>query len=433
MNLSTSHETAATSATRARSTPNTPWWIPTVAAIACALLTSLWLHSLQARSQAGLIPLILLPWGLLALAALRTSRPPLWGIALAAIATRFVFVGGPPLLSDDLFRYLAEGHALNHGENPFVTAPAQLQSISETLREQVNHGQMTSIYPPIALLWFRVVDALSGAVGGAQLLTGMLDLLIVGAIATLTGRRWALVYALHPLGPIEAALSAHIDVLAVALLAWAAVWARTRPHVSGALIALAGGAKLLPFSLLPAALRSRSPRAIALGFALGMAVIALASGPIVSSGASALSSLQAYGAHWSFNGLGLALVSPVFGSLTRPVLALIGLAAFVWATWRHRTLQGTWLIIGATFLCVTPTAHPWYLLWVAVPGLLCKRWEWMAASTFLMGSYAVLLTVDSPSGWTEQTWLLPATWGPAIVVVSLATWRRWRLRPEPPP
>jgi alpha-1,6-mannosyltransferase len=414
-------------------TSRVPWFIPALAAIVLASVTSGWMHGLSDRADAGYLPLFLVPWALAALFALGVRVPPLWGIAVAAVAARFVFIGAPPWLSDDLFRYLAEGHALNAGENPFVISPSAMTSISESLRERVNHAEMTTLYPPIALAWFRLMDALGGTVVAAQALSALCDLFTVAAILKVAGRRWALLYAVYPLGPLEAAMGAHVDTLAVALVAWAVVCARKWPLWTGVLLALGAGVKLLPAALIPVAAKRYGWRPVLMGTAIGSLLVLVALVPVVDAGLGLFTTLQTYGQSWSFNGLGLWVLSPLPSGMARPILGCVGLVAVGWATWKSETVHGAWLVIGAAFLFVTPTAHPWYLMWVVVPSLLARRWGWLAASIPLMCSYAVLLSLRNGGSWTEQPWLLPLTWGPAVIALGIATWQWRRPNRQPTP
>lgn len=401
-----------------------PWFIPTLAAIVFAGATSGWLHSLTDRAIAGYIPLFLLPWGIAALATTRCKNPPIWGIVSAAILIRCLFIGAPPWLSDDVYRYLAEGHALNAGENPFITPPNELFSISESLRLKVNHPELTTLYPPIALVWFRLIDLLGGTVVVAQGLTAACDLLTVGAIYALAGRRWALIYAVLPLGPLEAALGAHIDTLAVAFVAWAAVLVQKRPGWAGGLLMLGAGTKLLPVALIPMAALRYDWRRVCAGAAVGLGVIIVAALPVLDAGPDLFRTLQTYSQSWSFNGFGLWLTSPLPSIVVRPILATIGVAAVGWATWRSTTVHAAWLVVGTAFILVTPTAHPWYLMWVVIPALLTRQWAWIVASVPLMWSYAVLLSLRDGGTWTEQPWLLPLTWGAALLLLGLSTLRK---------
>ena len=119
------------------------------------------------------------------------------------------------------------------------------------------------------------------------------------------------------------------------------------------------------------------------------------------------------------------LAHPLLGTATRPLLALAGAGAVAWAWWRHREPLGAWAIAGTAFVLLTPTAHPWYVLWALVPSLIRGRWGWAAAAVPLLGSYAVLGHLDVVTGaWQEPWWLPWITWGPALgCLLAEAAWR----------
>jgi hypothetical protein len=93
----------------------------------------------------------------------RRGAPALSPAVVVALAllVRLPLVGTPPLLSDDLYRYLWEGTVLGAGGDPFATAPAAWPGLDDVLRAHVNHPDVPSVYPPLALVWFRAL-ALAG-------------------------------------------------------------------------------------------------------------------------------------------------------------------------------------------------------------------------------------------------------------------------------
>ncbi|MCO4745186.1 MAG: hypothetical protein KC912_10390 [Proteobacteria bacterium] len=401
-------------------------------ALACAALCSALLRSAPSRIEAAQIVPVLVVWGLVAtLPALRRPDVGLLHIAVAAALVRLPLIGAPPLLSDDVYRYLFEGLALRHGHNPFLEAPAALVGLDDALQAQVNHGELTSIYPPIALLWFQLLS-LGGTVVWAQALTAAVDVgtavLIGVALRKRSRAMWpALVYALHPLGAVESAVGAHIDVVAVAFLAAALA----DPGARGSLWAVLGvGTKLLPGTALVPNLRTGLARHHAAALALGASVLALASVQVLDAGPALFASFNTYAEHWSFNGLAQPLVKPWLEELTRPTLVLVGVAVSVLATIRSRDAAVVALTIGTAFLMLSPTVHPWYALWALVPSLILGRWGWSLASTALMASYAVLWTLDVQTGaWEEGRWVAWISWGPALLVLFAELVIRRRARP----
>ncbi|TNE90324.1 MAG: DUF2029 domain-containing protein [Deltaproteobacteria bacterium] len=381
------------------------------------------LHSAESRPDAATLVPLLWVWGLAATApALRKPELALSTVMFAAMAVRLPLIGSPPLFSDDLYRYVFEGIALNAGHNPFTEAPASLEGLAEPLRAQVNHPTYTSIYPPLALLWFRLLG-LGGTATFAQAATAAVDVCTAAFLFTALRRRdaptWpALVYALHPLPAVESAVGAHVDLFAASLLAAALAWPR---HATG-LAVLGAGAKLLPVAALPATLRERPVREHLPGLLVAGALLVLGAWPVLDAGSDLFASFGTYTQHWRFNALALPLLEPLLGEATRPALILAGVGVSAWAAWRLRDPAALVAVVGTAFLVLSPTVHPWYAVWALVPSLVLGRWGWSLAATALMGSYAVLGTLDVSTGrWDEGAWVAWLSWGPALAALAAET------------
>lgn len=385
------------------------------------------LHLAPSRTEVAWIVPLAWAWGATAFLAAwwsREARPPVWPLVLLAIAVRAVFIGTPPLLSDDVYRYLWEGELLLSGGNPFLTPPAAVPGLDDPLRALVNHPDVPSAYPPLALLWFQLLRVLGGTVASAQAAAALADVGVVAALVALRRGRpvWpALLYALHPLAVLESAAGAHLDVPAVALLA--AGLASTRPWVQAFLATLGAGVKVLPGTLLPGLSLRRGALLPTLGGAvLGLAVLGVASFQVVDAGPALLTGLTAYARHWSFNGLLFpwltAIVDP---PAARLVLVGAGGVVSLSATIAlRRQPLALWLAIGALFVALSPTVHPWYGLWFLVPGLALGRGSAAVAGVALVGSYGVLSGYDAASGaWSEPGWLWPLTWVPVLLAVGV--------------
>ena len=395
-------------------------------AVASSVSCAIALHGAGDRSDAAIVVAVTWIWGAFAvLPAVR--RPPIswiWAPLLVAMLVRAPLIGVPPLLSDDVYRYLWEGLALGHGHNPFTTPPAAIHGLDDALRDRVNHNHIGSIYPPLALWWFRALSMLGGSVWTAQLATGLTDLISVAAMIAVLRRRtrslWPVwVYALHPLPALESAAGAHIDLLAITF-AVLAIAAFDRGWFELSFGALTAGAavKLFPALIAVPVLRQLWPgRAVAVVLAGCTATLALGLG-VLDAGPALADAMGTYSRTWSFNGLVFPWVSPVLGAATRPVLIAIGGAAVCWSWWRHRDPLEAWATVGAAFVVLSPTVHPWYVLWVVVPTLLLGRLAWACAAIPLLGSYAVLTGFDASTGaWVVPSWLWLSTWGPALAML----------------
>lgn len=242
------------------------------------------------------------------------------------------------------------------------------------------------------------------------------------AIATAAGSRMGLLYALHPLPVLESAVGGHLEMPAVLLTTCAVLLARRSRAMEGFVVATAGFlVKLFPIVLLPslATLLPREHRARTI-LAAGLLVV-LTALPLVPVSPALLDGWNTYSSTWQFNGFAFRLVEPIFGLPTRPFLVAFGLQAVLVATALHpRDPVRVWWVAGTAFLLLSPTVHPWYVLWALVPDLLLGRLRWAAASLALLASYLVLATVDPATGdWIEPPWLWWATWPPALLLLGV--------------
>lgn len=386
--------------------------------IAC----SWWLHSAASRRDAAwLVPIALL-WATVATLPALLRRPlpvpSLVTLAGVAIAVRAPLVGTPPLLSDDLYRYLWEGAVVAAGVNPYVTAPAEVLGLDEGLRSLVNHPELSTAYPPLAMLWFLVLHGLGGTPLTAQAATACLDVGIALGIAVCVARRrgpgWAAwIYAVHPLPALESAVGAHLDIVAIAVCVGALL---TPVGPRPALATMAGSVKLLPFVWLPAWCRRARPGTIALAMAaglfVGVGVPWLAGVPLPTE---VPAGLRAYAASWSFNSLVFPATTWVLGPYARAFLVCLGgVATLTVVARKWRDPATPWLLVATIFLVLSPTVHPWYALWALVPALVLGRPAWVVGAGSMLAAYGVLATLG-PTGWTEPVWLPLVTWGPLLL------------------
>lgn len=403
----------------------------------------------------------------------------LWG---GAIALRLVGLAIPPGFSDDLYRYLWEGHVGLHGFNPLLFPPSSpaLDGLTLPLRASVNHPEIPSVYPPLAQALFQLLAATWRPPLAVKCLLAACDLATVGLIISLLrqrGRslRLAALYAWHPLPVLEFAGSGHLDSAGIALWVGALVLLRsgaalplpTNPDASSAvprarsrllhdtlaalLLTASALIKLLTLPLLPAIwlklFRRHSLRRV-LWITLSCAAFSLVCvalfvplepfhGPLSSGPGSAPlhspgSGLNTYAEHWRFNASGFALLEWALTqaggdlSLARPLTgALFGGLVLVWTFRRIEPLTLSWRILVAFFL-LSPTAHPWYLCWSLAFLPFVPRIDWMALSGTVILAYAVFSGIG---GWAEPAWLPYAVYGPALLLFPAQHLLRRRLPP----
>ena len=353
-------------------------------------------------------------------------RVALPAIFLVAVALRLAALAGPPVLSDDLYRYAWDGRVQAAGIDPYRYQPtsSHLRSLREPWLwpndagcadlgrgpdcSRINRATVRTIYPPVAQAWFATVYRLSG-IGPehkAWQLAGLAGDLALVALLPLVLRawkrdpRWTALYALSPFPVLEVVNNGHVDGLA-ALLVVAALLAaaRRRPGWAGALIGAATLVKLYPavlvVGLVGAAVarastgsgRRRLPDLVKAGAAAGAVVVAGYLPHVVAVGVKVLGYLPGYLREEKYDSGGRFLLASLLHLPIVPeaLVAGAGMAAVV--AWVLRTRPSAprafAALIGGLLLATTPV-QPWYAvtLVAAATVAVAPAWTLVAAAAY---------------------------------------------------
>lgn len=285
-----------------------------------------------------------------------------WGLAAGAALGALLAMVAPPLWSDDVYRYLAEGQMSAAGIWPlsYPLSSPKVAWIIAPFGELANHPEVRGIYPPVAQALFWVTSSFAGY----ELLIWRIMALCalgVGAGAVYrvqrdarppipkadrrensAGRRAALIallFASHPLVLVSAVESAHVEIFAVtfALLGWAS-WRRGGSWMFGLWVALAAGIKFYPLLILAALPWRAAPRRSVQAASAALLVTGIWVGvALLLGGRHAFGSLGNYVENWSFNGPVYVLLQPLIEAL---VTLLRGEGSFeipLLTWWNERT------------------------------------------------------------------------------------------------
>ncbi len=366
----------------------------------------------------------------------RLARPLLVLLVVSAVL-RLTLILVPPVLSDDIYRYLWEGRVLLHGADPYRLAPSHpaLAHLRDTtIYPRINHPELATIYPPLSLAGFAIPAAIWPTVVGMKAWVVLWDLGVVAALGywlRSLGRSplWAAAYAWNPLLLVEYAGNGHNDPCAILGLVLALAWAERRPLASAAALSVGVLTKLAPILALPFLLRRWPWRARLL--ALGSCGAGL--GLYASWARGPDSGLQAYWRSWRNNDLLFHYLHLWVGDAVRArVAALILLALMGVVLWLKRSRPDSasrWL--NRAGLLLSPTAHPWYWGWPLVHEPLGISWPWLLLSLTAFLSYGVLRAPAEgtgghlPLGWRWVEYGLPLT-----LALGLELAKRRRSRPS---
>lgn len=346
-------------------------------------------------------------------------------LLLVALLLRAPFLFAPPLLSDDIHRYLFDGMVQQAGESPYAFSPAAYETtdpIVSDLAAKVNHPGLVTLYPPAAQLFFRLAAPLG--------MTGMKALLVAADMAVVClllfylyrrglPRAAVILYAWNPLVVWEVAWSGHIDALALPFLLGAGMLAtgtgRGRGAMAGGLFAVAFWVKLIPVIFGPFLLLAARRRA---GWLVGGGAVVsfLLVAPYLASAGNAFETLALYGTTWEFSGFLFRLLRELTGMNLGARLVLVFL--FAWGAggllWRYGRAGGApfscmgW--VAFLWLLTTPTLHPWYGLYLALLVPLMGRATrdliapYLLTLTPLLG-YGVLTDFFARGAWIEEPWI----------------------------
>jgi len=424
-------------------------WV--AAAIECVLAIAAALHLDRDSTFPVYLALYLamsLPWLAASYLAVRdqSSRGSDTALVVGVAAIlRAVFLVTEPVLSDDVFRYVWDGRVQHAGINPYLHAPddPSLTPLRDEIPEiyaGINNKDIPTLYPPLMQILFYAATSVSSSLLWMKAFFTLFDLALILVLTRLLAALGlnplrALVYAWSPLPIVEIAGSGHNDVAAVFFLV-AALWAFERGRSLGsiALATASGLAKLAGFALLPFFARFVRLRT----FWAAPLATALAALPYASAGELAFRGLSEYALRWRGNDSLFHVLFHLTGSLSsaKVLVAVILAALALWLVWRKTPPVRAFFFTLGAILLLTPTVHPWYLLWVA-PFLAVfphPAWLYFQASVALSYHASYLAAPGEP--WRELLWIKLLEYGPFFLLLglNLLKWARdgSRKAPEDP-
>ena len=354
----------------------------------------------------------------------KIADSPLFILVMAALF-RGMFVWQPPVLSDDLYRYLFDGLMMIQGNNPYALAPLDVTGLNQAMAALVplvNHGHLPTIYPPGAQAVFAAGAALgifAGPILGMKMVMVAMDMgscILILILLRSLGRPFypSILYAWNPLPVLEIAGSGHIDGAALFFFLAALVLTiqKRSTVVSGLFMGLSVVTKWVPLIFLPTWFLMVRPERKWTALAACLAGILALTLPFWPELINAMVTLGTYLRHWEFSGFIFRSMRDLTGSgLHARILVATAFTGIIGALfvrqWRTKNTSGRAMvflsIISAAYLVLSPTVYPWYAIYLAgflpfvpTPGGLVFTWS-------LMLSYGIYITLAATGQWVENT------------------------------
>ena len=355
---------------------------------------------------------------------------------------RGVAVFSFPNLSDDIYRFLWDGHLINLGENPFSHPPQYYfenhlftERLTPELFSKLNSPNYYSVYPTVCQAVFATATFLfpKSIYGAAVVVKLFLFACEVGTIflmKRITFRRFEtfgkfsttpLIYALNPLIIIELIGNAHFEAAMIFFFICAVyllydtkpkVWNFRNVFSSAAVFSLSIVSKMLPLMFLPLFFKKLGwKRSFSFWILTGLLTLALLS-PLYNAlfFNNIGKSLSLYFNNFEFNAslfyllenlgfriYGYGMIQQITTFLTGLVVLFILKKSFFSKSskntidWTAIFFDDCLLVISLYFACAT-TVHPWY---AALPLAISVFTTWRF---LLVWTFFILLTY---SGYTE--------------------------------
>ena len=332
------------------------------------------------------------------LVALRRAGGRLATVCVIAAAIQLIPLGGPLLLSHDVYSYWAYARITSrHDSNPYVVAPARFPSDPATRAVAPSWRETTSVYGPAFTAFSIGVDQTTQSSE-----TVALVFRIVAALATIAatllaayvarGKAFAAAFVgWNPMLAVSFAGGGHNDALMLVLMLGAlALASRRRDVAAGGLWMLAAAVKAPALFLLPLQL-VRSRRHFWAGCAVAGLAGSLAATLVFGSNSLTIGRLGDNEARYA-----IPVRLEQLGVPDRAAHLIAATSLAVGAFWLLRqALHGrTRLTLGACLLVLTtPWLLPWYATW---PVALAAVEEDAAAQMLALAVAAYLLPARVP-------------------------------------
>jgi rSAM/selenodomain-associated transferase 2 len=323
---------------------------------------------------------------------------------------RLLFLPYPP--GNDIFRYIWEGAVQNQGLNPYAIPPDSPTAVHLAVGElgaaweRINHRWLTAVYPPAAMLLFRLLAAISTSAFFFKAVIILFDLGVMALLVRLLRHRGLpaarlLLYAANPLVIVFTAGEGHLDVVQVFFLCLGCVLLQHRKSAAGALaLGIAVMSKYLSAAAAPFLMgRGNGVNLLAVFVPLLLFV------PYLDAGWGIFGSLAEFGTAMHYNDSIAAVFRECLGPAALPALGGLLFLCLAWVFLSvDDALHSVYLAVGCVLLFL-PTLHPWYLMLIAPFLCVFPSRAWLYLQAAVLFTFPVMAGEMRTGIFQEIPWL----------------------------
>lgn len=340
-----------------------------------------------------------------------------------AVIVRLLFLFSIPVLSDDYFRFIWDGHLLANGLNPFDFIPAEVKidfPNKEILLSGMNSPNYYSVYPPVAQMLFlmSVYFSPNSLMGSVIVLRIAIILAEMGTLLILPRllrqlkipEEKSLIYALNPLVIVELSGNLHIEALLIFFMVLAFYFLFLHKKLLlGLAWGFAAAVKLVPLLLLPILLRKWEIRKALLTYVVVALVFLCLWIPFYNFSLFThyMDSLNLYFQSFEFNA-GLYYFIRWISSFivdynpiqtVGPLLSIIAFLLMLWVLLRKKREEWTsffnaLLFSLSIYYFMAIIVHPWYLCFLVFLSVFSNYRYALLWSALIVLSYFAYSQID---------------------------------------
>jgi len=370
-------------------------------------------------AQLGPVGKSLLPFGFLYTASfvllwvLFRTFPNEWSakkqflfIFSVALLCRIFFLTFPA--SYDVNRYIWEGYVYNQGLNPYLHPPDDIifKPIVNPIWHDINHKDASACYPPMVILLFSFMAAISQSPLFFKTIIILFDLAVIPVLALIAKSRnmkfsGILLYALNPLVLVFIAGEGHLDSLQAFFLCISLYhFVKNKDGRGFFFLGCAVMSKYYALVLLPFVINRKNWKKV---YALAIPLLFYL--PFSDSGLGLFTSLITFGTTMHYNDSLTVVLRAIFGSnaVWVSLLLLSACLTVIFLVVRD-PLRSSYLSFASLLLFI-PTLHPWYLILVTPLLVFFPSRAWLFFHFAVVFTFPVLQLEYRTGVFQEIHWL----------------------------